>query len=141
MLPALLLAAAFYLPPNPTVSPLWGPGPLVNFGHGDEQADTNALAHLWFGAACTLTGYYVGNHFFHEPKKGTLYGAIICTTLVAVRLFVFHAPQDALQQGCTVMVICKPRFGLSAGYGPELRAGLISGVVPIWGVAIPLLVF
>jgi VIT1/CCC1 family predicted Fe2+/Mn2+ transporter len=122
---ALILAAAFYLPPNPTVSPLWNDwhGGFWNIGKGNEQADTNALAHLYLGVACPLVGYYIGDKS-GDAKRGALIGALVCTGLVAGRLFLVHAPQK-----------------VSPGYGAELRAGLVTGVGSIWAVAIPILLF
>jgi hypothetical protein len=120
----LLLTAALYLPPNPTVSPLWNDwrGGFWNVGKGDEQADTNAIAHVWAGVACTLTGYYIGDRLWHDGRRGALYGALACTGLVAARLFLVHAPQ---------------RVG--PGYGAEMRADAITGFGSIWLTALPIL--
>lgn len=123
---ALLLAAAFYLPPNPTVSPLWKDwsGGFVNFGKGNEQADTNALAHVWSGAACTLAGYYIGDKLWQDGRKGALWGAVGCSAFFVARLFLVHAQRD-----------------VRPGYGAELRAGLITSVGAAWVTAVPILVF
>jgi hypothetical protein len=112
-----LLAAAFYLPPNPTVSPLWGDwsGGFWNVGKGNEQANTNAITHVWFGAACGLAGYYLGDKVWKDGRRGALWGALSCTALTTARMFLVHAPQKVVP-----------------GYGAELRAGVVTQLGSIW---------
>lgn len=121
---ALLLAAAFYLPPNPTVSPLWSDWRGGFWNVGNEAANTNALAHAWSGMACTLTGYYLGSRLRDDGRNGALTGAVVCTGLMAARLFLLHAPQ---------------RVG--PGYGAELRAGLVTSIGAVWLTAAPILIW
>jgi hypothetical protein len=121
---ALVLAAALYLPPNPTVSPIWNDwtGGFWNIGKGNEQADTNAIAHVWGGAACTLAGHEVLRRL--EVKKPALKSALICTGLGLARLFLLHAPQK-----------------IDPGYGAEMRTGTITWLGGVWGAGVPLLIW
>jgi hypothetical protein len=133
----VFLAAAFYLPPNPTVSPLWNDwsGGFWNVGKGNEQANTNAVAHVWFGAACGLAGYYLGDKVWKDGRRGALWGAVSCTALSMARLFLVHAPQPTDVTGCASLLAplgCKPRYELPHGYGAELRAGFVTQVGSIW---------
>ena len=55
----LAVALSIRLAPNPPSLDVFGSGPFTNVGGGDEQAWTNAVAHVWFGSMCPLAGYYV----------------------------------------------------------------------------------
>jgi hypothetical protein len=98
-----LLAFALRLSPNAPSLDLFGPGPFTNLSTGDEQAFTNAAAHVWFGATCPLAGYYIGG------QKGLRVAGLSCAALIITRETFFH--------------------GHTAG--PEVRTDLISGLAPI----------
>jgi hypothetical protein len=141
---ALLLAAAFYLPPNPTISPLWTDwqGGFWNVGKGNEQADTNAVAHVWGGMVCTLAGHEILRRL--DVGRPALKAALICTGLGLARLFLIHAPQDADLTGCSNLLApigCRPHFSQAWGYGAELRAGATTWLGGVWGAGIPLMIF
>jgi hypothetical protein len=97
----ILLALALQLAPNPPSLRIFAPGPLLNLG--TEQADVNAVAHLWFGAACPLAGYYVAG------RKGLRIAAASCAALVLTRETFFHGRTP----------------------GPEARTDLLSGLLPL----------
>ena len=97
----LLLALALQLAPNPPSLDVLGHGPLTNLG--SEQADVNALAHLWFGAACPLAGYYAAG------RKGLRIAAASCAALILARETFFHGKTP----------------------GPEVRTDLLSGLLPL----------
>src|SRR6266850_1801085 len=99
---AILLALTLRLTPNAPSLDIFGPGPFTNLGRGDEQAWTNAAAHLWFGAACPLAGHYVGG------RRGLRIAAASCAGLVLVRETFFHGRTP----------------------GPEVRTDLVTGLLP-----------
>lgn len=105
----LLAALSLTLAPTKPSFPYLGPGPLTNLGTWEEQAWTNAIAHVWFGVNCPLVGYFIGSQR-GNAKKGALVGAVACTGLVVVRETFFH-----------------PNTG-----GPEGRTDLMTGVGSIW---------
>ena len=96
MLAALLLAAS--LLPNAPSLRIFGPGPFTNFGQSHE-ANTNAVAHMWFGTACPLA-------ISRWAGIKTWQAGAICTSAVLTRQTFFHGPTP----------------------GPEVRADLISGL-------------
>lgn len=100
----LLLAISLRLTPNAPSLDVFGSGPLTNLG--SEQADTNALAHVWFGIACPLAGYYAGG------RRGLRIAAGACAGLILIRQTFFHG----------------------ATPGPETRTDLLSGLLPILAV-------
>jgi len=102
---APLLAIALRLVPNAPSLDVFGPGPFTNLGSGDA-AQTNALAHVWFGAMCPLAGYYAGG------SRGLRIAAASCAALVLVRETFFHGQTP----------------------GPEVRTDLLSGLLPIAAV-------
>jgi hypothetical protein len=97
----ILLALALHLAPNPPSLDVFGRGPLTNLG--SEQADVNALAHLYFGAACPLAGYYA------DGRRGMRLASAACASLILIREAFFHGRTP----------------------GPEVRTDLISGLLPI----------
>jgi hypothetical protein len=101
----LLLAIALRLTPNAPSLDVFGSGPFTNLG--SEQADTNAIAHVWFGLACPLAlSRWAG---LRTWQAGT-----ICGAAVVARETFFHG----------------------ATPGPEVRTDLLSGVVPILAVVV-----
>lgn len=99
----LMLALALRLVPNAPSLDIFGAGPFTNLGGGDEQAATNAIAHVWFGAMCPLAGYYAGG------SRGLRIAAASCAAFVLVRETFWHGRTP----------------------GPEVRTDLISGLLPI----------
>src|SRR4051812_35353127 len=84
---------------------VFGPGPFTNLG--PEQANTNAIAHVWFGVACPLA---LQRFAGWEPWQSGL----ACGLAVLGR--------DAVLHGNTP--------------GPEVRTDLISGLVPIVAISV-----
>jgi len=99
---ALLLALSLQLAPNPPSLDVFGPGPFTNLS-GNEQAWTNAAAHVWFGTACILAGYYVAG------RKGLRVASASCAAFILVRETFFHGRTP----------------------GPEVRTDLLTGLGPI----------
>ncbi len=104
---AVLVALSFRLAPNPPSLDLLGPGPFINFSSG-EQAQTNGIAHVWFGLACPFVGNYLGG------RKGMWVAMASCAGLVVVRETFFHGQTP----------------------GPEVRADLLTGLTPLFVVAV-----
>ncbi len=102
---ALLLALTLRLTPNPPSLDVFGPGSFTNLH--SEQAWTNATAHVWFGTACPLAGYYF------DGQRGLRVAAA----------------------GCAAFVLLRETFWHGRTPGPEVRTDLISGLVPIFAVA------
>jgi hypothetical protein len=100
---AILLAISLRL--NAPSLDVFGPGPLLNLG--EEQANTNAIAHVWFGLACplALTRWARGSPWL----AGT-----ICGGAVLARETFAHGPTP----------------------GPEVRTDLLSGLLPILAVVL-----
>ena len=96
----ILLALVIHLQvvPNPPSFHIFGPGPVFNVFQGDEGADTNAIAHVWFGVACPMVGHVYGG------KKGMMVAGATCASLVVVREVFFHGNTP----------------------GPELRTDMVS---------------
>ena len=101
-MPALLLALALRLTPNPPSLDVFGPGPFTNLGSGSEQAATNAMAHVWFGLACPLA---LTRWAGFPPWRAGL--------------------------ACGAMVVTRETFFHGSTPGPEVRTDLLSGLVPI----------
>ena len=99
---ALLLALSLRLAPNPPSLDAFGSGPFTNLGHGDEQAWTNAIAHVWFGVACPLA-------LSRWSGLRTWQAGAICGVLVVARETCWHGSTP----------------------GPEVRTDLLSGLLPI----------
>jgi hypothetical protein len=99
---ALVLALSIRLAPNPPSLDVFGSGPFTNIGGGDEQAWTNAVAHVWFGSMCPLAGYYV------DGRRGLRIAAASCAGLVLLRETFFHGRTP----------------------GPEVRTDLVTGLLP-----------
>jgi hypothetical protein len=98
---ALLLAISLRL--NAPSLDVFGPGPLTNLG--SEQADTNAIAHVWFGVACPLA-------LLHWAGWKPWAAGVACGSAVLIRQTFFHG----------------------ATPGPETRTDLLSGLLPILAV-------
>lgn len=103
---AILLALSLRLVPNAPSLDVFGSGPFTNLGTFEDQAWTNAAAHVWFGAMCPLAGYYAGG------RRGLRIAAASCAGLVLIRETFFHGRTP----------------------GPEVRTDLLTGLVPILAV-------
>src|SRR6266436_6754299 len=103
---AVLVALSFRLAPNPPSLDLLGPGPFINFSSG-EQAQTNGIAHVWL-LACPFVGNYLGG------RKGMWVAMASSAGLVVVRETFFHGQTP----------------------GPEVRADLLTGLTPLFVVAV-----
>ena len=118
---ALLVAAA---PARPDPSnglptqfrpslPVFGGGRFVNFVNGDNQAMTNAAAHVGFSLAVPL----LGEHFW--GRKGLWATGLSWMALTMVQESLFHAPAKA-----------------GPGYPAEVRSDLLTRLVPCAGLLI-----
>lgn len=87
--------------------PLFGPGPVVNFLGGDNQAVTNASAHVAWSLAVPLVSQHFGG------RKGLWIGGLSWIALTMVQESLFHAP---------------PKPG--PGYASEVRSDLLTRIVP-----------
>lgn len=87
--------------------PVFGGGKVVNFLDGDNQAMTNAAAHVGFSIALPL----LGEHFW--GRKGLWATGLSWMALSLVQESLFHAPANA-----------------GPGYPAEVRADLITRLVP-----------
>jgi len=87
--------------------PLFGPGPVVNFLNGDNQAVTNASAHVAWSLAVPLVAEHFGG------RKGLWIGGLSWMALTVVQESLFHAP---------------PHPG--PGYASEVRSDLLTRIVP-----------
>jgi hypothetical protein len=87
--------------------PVFGSGPVVNFANGDNQAVTNAAAHVGFSLAVPL----LGERFW--GRKGLWATGLSWMALSVVQESLFHAPANP-----------------GAGYPAEVRSDLITRLVP-----------
>ena len=87
--------------------PLFGPGPVVNFLGGDNQAVTNASAHVAWSLAVPLVSQHFGG------RKGLWIGGLSWIAATVLQESLFHAP---------------PRPG--PGYASEVRSDLLTRIVP-----------
>ena len=110
MLASIVLAATLNLvdltPRDPHL-PLFGPGPFVNVLGGDQQALTNASAHVGWSLALPLAGKAIGG------RKGMWIAGTSWIAWTIVNETFFHAP---------------PRPG--PGYPAEVRTDLLTRLVP-----------
>jgi len=87
--------------------PVFGGGDFVNFTSGDNQAMTNAAAHVGFSLAVPL----LGEHFW--GRKGLWIAGLSWMALTLVQESLFHAPPNP-----------------GPGYAAEVRSDLITRLVP-----------
>jgi hypothetical protein len=90
---------------NPSL-PVTGPGPLLNIGQND-QANTNALAHVGWALAIPFLGEKIGG------KKGKLIAGLSWIGLSLIQECLFHAPNNP-----------------GPGYPSEVRTDLVTRIVP-----------
>ncbi len=93
--------------------PLFGAGPLTNLGGGDNQALTNASAHIAWSLAIPLAGERIGG------RKGLWIAGVSWIVLSIVQESLFHAPVNP-----------------GPGYAAEFRTDIITRVVPCAGVLV-----
>lgn len=93
--------------------PVFGGGRFVNFLNGDNQAMTNAAAHVGFSLAVPL----LGEHFW--GRKGLWATGLSWMALTMVQESLFHAPAKA-----------------GPGYPAEVRSDLLTRLVPCAGLLI-----
>ncbi len=87
--------------------PVFGSGKFVNFLNGDNQAMTNAAAHVGFSLAVPL----VGEHFW--GRKGLWATGLSWMALTVIQESLFHAPPNA-----------------GPGYAAEVRSDLLTRLLP-----------
>ena len=97
--------------------PVFGPGPAVNFKSGDNQALTNASAHVAWALAVPLVSEHFGG------RKGLWIGGLSWIAVTVVQESLFHAPANP-----------------GPGYPAEVRSDLLTRIVPtaillMWDVA------
>jgi len=87
--------------------PVFGPGPAVNFASGDNQALTNASAHVAWALAVPLVSEHFGG------RKGLWIGGLSWIAATVVQESLFHAPANP-----------------GPGYPAEVRSDLLTRIVP-----------
>jgi hypothetical protein len=87
--------------------PVFGGGDFVNFTSGDNQAVTNAAAHVGFSLAIPLLGEHIWG------RKGLWISGLSWMAFTLVHESMFHAPPNA-----------------GPGYAAEVRSDLITRLVP-----------
>ena len=97
----MLLALSLKL--NAPSLDVFGPGPFTNLG--EEQANTNAIAHVWFGLACPLA-------LTRWAQWKPWVAGVACGSAVLLRETFMHGRTPA----------------------PEVRTDLLSGLLPILAV-------